>query len=209
MNNLFEILKVIIPAIITGFVTYWATKYNKRPIDKIKISYDRIYYPLFRIIKNSEDLEYRKILEETKIRLQKYNKYASRTTMAACKLLETNIDDKNVKNYFQLLEDDIYKYNSKFRRILGYPEPPAIFVFKYLSRYNKAVFVLGLSLLTFVSCIYLYGFLWVLPGVGKVIINVAIAGFLLVLASGFIVLCYKLKYAIQRFKSHILSKGAE
>lgn len=158
MNTIYlDIMKVVIPALITGTITYWVTKYNKRPTDKIAISYNKIYHPLFQLIRNSKELEYIIILEETKKRLNKYDKFASRTTVAAYKLLEENIDNKYRKRYFHLLEDDIYKYNTKFRRMLGYPEPPAILIFKYLTFYNQVQFILSISIIAFVFAAYMFG----------------------------------------------------
>ena len=53
MEIILNLFKVILPAITTGLFTFFITKYTynrNRPIDKIEIAYDRIYYPLFRII---------------------------------------------------------------------------------------------------------------------------------------------------------------
>lgn len=198
MEGIYEIIKVIIPVIITGFVTYWVTKYNRCPTDKIEIAYNRIYYPLLQVIKNSEGKNHERILGETKKRLQKYNKYASRTTIAACKLLEDNIDSKNAKNCLRLLEDDIYKYNSKFRRLLGYPEPMFIFMYKYLSSYNKALFTFYISLIICVSAIYVYGILEAFPAITKVILYVVIIGIILLCISVCMIAYYNIKYTLQK-----------
>lgn len=198
MEGIYEIIKVIIPVIITGFVTYWVTKYNRCPTDKIEVAYNRIYYPLMKVIKNSEGKNNELILEETKKRLQKYNKYASRTTIAACKLLEDNIDSKNAKNCLRLLEDDIYKYNSKFRRMLGYPEPMFIFMYKYLSSYNKALFTFYISLSICVSAIYVYGILEAFPAITKVLLYIIIIGIFILCISVCMIIFYNIKYTLQK-----------
>lgn len=198
MNRIYEIIKIIIPVVITGFVTYWVTKYNRCPIDKIAISYNRIYYPLLQVIKSSEGKNYKLILEETKKRLQKYNKYASRTTIAACKLLEDNIDSKNAKNCLRLLEDDIYKYNSKFRRMLGYPEPMFIFMYKYLSSYNKALFTFYVSISICVLAIYAYGILEAFPAFTKILLYIIIIGFIILCISVYMIIYYNIKYTLQK-----------
>lgn len=200
MNRIYEIIKIIIPAVITGFLTYWATKYNRCPTDKIAISYNRIYYPLLQIINNSEDKNFKLILEETKKRLQKYNKYASRTTVVACKLLEDNINSKNAKNCLRLLEDDIYKYNSKFRRMIGYPEPIFISIYKYLSNYNKALYVFYISLIICVSSIYAYGILKVFPTITNILIYIILIGFIILFGSVCILACYIIKYTFQKLR---------
>lgn len=51
METLFEILKVILPAVITSLFTFFITKYtynNNRPLDKIEMAYNRIYYPIYK-----------------------------------------------------------------------------------------------------------------------------------------------------------------
>ena len=50
MKILFEVLKVILPAIISGIFTFIVTKYtyNKnKPLDKLEIAYDKVYKTLF------------------------------------------------------------------------------------------------------------------------------------------------------------------
>ena len=47
MEIILNLFKVILPAITTGLFTFFITKYTynrNRPIDKIEIAYDRIYY---------------------------------------------------------------------------------------------------------------------------------------------------------------------
>lgn len=203
MGNLLELIKIILPAIVTGIVTYVVAKYNKFPNDKIEISYNRIYYPLIKLIKSSQNKNYERILKETKFRLQKYDKYASRTTMAACKLLEENIDSKNVKTFYNLLSDDIYKYNTRFRRRLGYPEPILISTLKYMSGYNKWLCVSYLSLLVLLVSLYIFSFLGTYVIVGEMTAFFAISSIGVLIISGCVILLYKVKYAITRIVNRI------
>ena len=53
MESFIEVLKVILPALITGIFTFIVTKYNYNrnvPLDNMKIAYNRIYYPIYRVI---------------------------------------------------------------------------------------------------------------------------------------------------------------
>ena len=53
MESLMEILKIILPPLVTGTITFIITKYtyNKnRPLDKLEITYNRVYYPIYRLI---------------------------------------------------------------------------------------------------------------------------------------------------------------
>ena len=196
MDKVYEIIKILIPIIITGTVTYWVAKLNKSPIDKIAISYDRIYYPLMRIIKNYKEKDYKLILEETKKRLQKYDKYASRTTITACKLLEENINNKNARNYYYLLTDDISKYNRNFRRRLGYPEPLLFNIFKYLSTYKKWLLVLTFGILFFIFSIYVFGILGnMFPIIAIISLYFAVFSGIITIISLIVIAIYKIKYA--------------
>ena len=45
-----EFVKIILPVLITGIFTFLITKYTYHkniPLDKLEISYNRIYYPIF------------------------------------------------------------------------------------------------------------------------------------------------------------------
>lgn len=53
MEKFMEIINTILPALITGVFTFIVTKYNYNknvPLDKMEISYNRIYYPIYKII---------------------------------------------------------------------------------------------------------------------------------------------------------------
>lgn len=60
MENIFDVLKIILPAITTGLFTFLITKYtyNKnKPLDKMEKAYDEIYYPLYKIIINDKTMQ--------------------------------------------------------------------------------------------------------------------------------------------------------
>lgn len=58
MKSFIEILKIILPALITGIFTFIVTKYNYNkniPLDNMKIAYNQIYYPLYKILSNNKE----------------------------------------------------------------------------------------------------------------------------------------------------------
>lgn len=62
MEKIFDIIKIILPSIITGIFTFLITRYNYNkniPLDKLEIAYNRVYYPLFRLIKDNNDIRFR------------------------------------------------------------------------------------------------------------------------------------------------------
>lgn len=57
-DTFIEILKAVLPVIITGIITFLITKYSYHkniPLDKLEIAYNRIYYPIYCLI--TSDLE--------------------------------------------------------------------------------------------------------------------------------------------------------
>ena len=79
-ETIYEVLKVVLPAIITGFFTFLITKYTyykNRPLDKIEIAYNRVYHPLYKIVSNNDtdanNME--KVISKGKIYFDKYSKY--------------------------------------------------------------------------------------------------------------------------------------
>lgn len=192
---IFELISVIITALITGIATYLITAFNKCPIDKIEIAYNRIYHPIWKNIKLRENFgDYNAMIAETKGRLLKYEKYASRTTVAAFKLLEENLNSDRRQYYVELFEEDIYKYHCKFRRKLGYPEPYWPALFKYLSFQSKCQ-VIGLFSLGFtILPIYLGVILYQFPNVVLNLLKLAISFGFISFVSGVLMLISKYKY---------------
>lgn len=157
MDIFFEILKTILPAVITGIITFFITKYtynNNKPLDKFEIAYNRIYYPLYKLIKSdTKDIEF--IINKAKYYLNKYDKYADRSTLRAFNsLCECNSEAKK-KDAYENFKENIYNKNSYLRRKLGYLEPSFLQIYTYMSKNEKSSFRILVELL----CIYLFVFI--------------------------------------------------
>ena len=141
MEKLFEILKEILPVIITGIFTFLVTKYtynNDRPLDKLEITYNRIYYPLYKLIKDADINDISTIIDKTKNYINKYDKYVDKSTIKAFNsLCQCNTDTKK-KEAFQIFKDNIYNRNSYLRRRLGYLEPSILQLYTYSSNSEKS-----------------------------------------------------------------------
>lgn len=144
METIFEILKVILPAIITSLFTFFITKYtynNNRPLDKMEIAYNRIYFPIYKIISDknmSDDID--EVIKRSKSYFTKYDKYIDVST----KIIFGNLCNCNKvakkKSIYQSFKDNIYNRNSYLRRRLGYLEPNFIQLYKYATSGAKSLF---------------------------------------------------------------------
>lgn len=163
MYMLIDIMKDILPPIITGLITFFATKYSfhsDMPKDKLAIAYDRVYYPIYRLIKN--EANHSIVIEKCNLYLNKYDKYIDRTTKVAFCYLESN---PNLKKAYRNFEDNIYAINTKLRRRIGYLEPNPLTMLRYMSSSEKrflricleiTVCYLTITSITFFSQGYIY-----------------------------------------------------
>ena len=167
MEIILNLFKVILPAITTGLFTFFITKYTynrNRPIDKIEIAYDRIYYPLFRIISdecNNNDIN--NVISKIKPYIKKYDKYIDSSTKKLFESLYKCNKETEKKSIYMRFKDNIYNRNLYLRRRLGYLEPGFIQAYKYSSPYAKALFRITIE---FVVC-------YILIFMGTIIMNLS------------------------------------
>lgn len=153
MNLLFEMLRVILPAIVAGMFTFLVTKYTYSrniPLDNLRITYNRVYYPIYRIVKN-DNIDIDTAIEKIKCYVKKYDKYVDRSTLRAFNYVYKCNTDAKKKNAYQNLKNNIYDKNSYLRRRLGYLEPNFIQMYIYFSDAEKSTF----RILTEFCAIYL------------------------------------------------------
>lgn len=146
METFLEIVKVILPACITGVVTFWVTKYNYYkdiPLDKLEITYNRVYYPIYHMVKY-KNLELTQLIENCEVSFKKYNKYVDRSTIIAFEYLKNNVDKQKAYTNF---EDNIYSINGKLRRRLGYLEPGIFDMYTYSKPEAKRRFRMGMEII--------------------------------------------------------------
>lgn len=135
MIKFIEILKIALPSCITGMITFFITKYNfhqNTPLDKYEFAYNRIYYPIYRLLMNNTPIQ--ELVIKSRQHLVKYNKYADRTTLIAFLYLEKYPYQKKAQNNFN---DNIVHINSKLRHRLGYLEPNILNMYTYSSPTEK------------------------------------------------------------------------
>lgn len=151
MKTLFEILKVILPAIIAGLFTFFITRYtyNKnRPLDKFEIAYNKIYYPIYKVVSNNINDDVDDIINKIKIYIIKYDKYIDTSTKRLFDTLCTCDKEAKKKSIYQSFKNNIYSKNSYLRRMLGYLDPNFIQLYKYSTPSAKSFFriVIGMCI---------------------------------------------------------------
>lgn len=139
MDQILDLLAAISPiisALIAATITFFITKYTynrNRPLDKLEIAYNMIYYPTYCLIKDSETFN-DKILETCEGYFNLYNKYLDRSTIKAF-----NIVKKNPKSLYAYgnFKSNIIKKNIYLRTRLGYLEPSIFEMYTYSSKLEK------------------------------------------------------------------------
>ena len=151
MKAFYELIKVILPPIIAGFFTFFVTKYtyNKKiPLDKMEVAYNRIYYPIFKILYEKKEFvssNVGDVISKIQPYLKKYSKYADRATMKAFKMLKENKDKYSYDNF----ASNIYERNMYLRRRLGYLEPNLLQIYTYSSKNEKSIIRIFSEILLF------------------------------------------------------------
>lgn len=141
-NNAFEVLRIILPSIITGICTFFITKYGYHkniPLDKLEISYNRVYYPICCLIRNEKDVA--QVVAKCGLYLKKYHKYVDRSTRIAFNYLKDtyNIQQKYSKKAYDNFKNNIFAMDSNLRRRLGYLEPNILYLYVYAPPFEKRV----------------------------------------------------------------------
>ena len=130
MDVIANFLTGILPELIAGLFGFLLAKYSYHksiPLDKLEITYNRVYYPLYCLKKNDDILQF---IKESEFYLKKYNKYVDRSTRIAFENLKKNPEDQDLYYKFQ---ENISDINRNLRRKLGYLEFNDFSVYKYLA----------------------------------------------------------------------------
>lgn len=149
MGTISNILKIILPAITTGLFTFFITKYtynNNKPLDKIEIAYNRVYYPIYKIIKDKNvNHDINTVINKSKIYFMKYDKYIDISTKKLFESLCECKKEAKKKSIYRNFRDNIYNRHSYLRRRLGYLEPSFAQIYKYSSPTTKSLFRINIE----------------------------------------------------------------
>lgn len=146
---LFEILPVVLTGIITFFVTRYTMSWNV-PLDNMKISYNRVYYPLYKKIRDVkyENVDHNELQNLMDNILLKYDKYISTSTMRTYKnYRKASNREKSIsaKSEFNQFCENIISYNTKLRGKLGYVRAGYYDVYKSLPKIERKWLCLSMA----------------------------------------------------------------
>lgn len=146
MESFIEILKIILPTLITGICTFLITKYsyNKNvPLDKMETAYTKIYQPIYKMINGRKFKDIRnktnninRLISEISTILKINNEYADRLTL---RLFDVFYKNKDKETYTNFKNNIINKY-LYLRKRLGYLELNIFQVYKYFPKEDKLMF---------------------------------------------------------------------
>lgn len=82
MNEKFiDFFMTLAPTLLTSVTAFFVGRYNNfqdRPLDKMEIAYNRVYYPVYRIMRE-DSIKISTVIEKAKMYFCKYEKYIDRT----------------------------------------------------------------------------------------------------------------------------------
>ncbi len=132
MDQFIKILIVLVPTLVSSITTFYITRYScykNRSLDKLEIAYNRIYYPIYRILNENKKAkldEYKEMMLKIQSYTNKYEKYFCTSTLTIIKRILTIKNKKFLPLDISILRNDVYKNCLSLRRELGYLQPNII-----------------------------------------------------------------------------------
>lgn len=136
-----KISPIMIPCVSTFLVAKYTCR-NNRPLDKLEIAYNRIYFPLYVWVndKSCSEIDHEEFQKKVNKLFMKYRKYVSQSTLDTFVLYKNAYEDKkNIKVTYKNFKDNLQNYNSSIRYKLGYPHTNRIESYRYLDKEIKQI----------------------------------------------------------------------
>lgn len=127
----------VVAGVITGVFTFFITKYTYHkniPLDKYEMAYDKVYYPIYCLLKSEKNRE--TIIIESEKYLNDNTKYVDRSTLKAFRYLKESGEKQKKKAYDNFM-NNVYSLDTKIRRRLGYLEPNVFALYTYSNPTEK------------------------------------------------------------------------
>ena len=144
-----DFFMTITPTILTSVTGFLLGKYNhfqNRPLDKMEIAYDRVYYPIERIMRE-KSIKISTVIDRAKIYFLKYEKYKQ---LCKCK------DEEEQQSIYDSFRNNIHNECIFLRKKLGYLQPGYLQIYLYLPTDIKRVIrlLLEFSICYFSACVF-------------------------------------------------------
>lgn len=160
IDEYIEIIKAILPPIITGLMGFWLAKQKNDNLDNIKIAYNRVYFPIYQYISLNSNITIKQLIKYSKKYIEKYFKYVDKSTLNCFKKLEEENNDKTLNEF----KNNIIHINSYLRRKLNYLESNSLSIYSFSTIDQKILCVI-------ISTSFSYGFLFASEQINNVIVS--------------------------------------
>lgn len=141
MDTFFKIINLVLPAIVGGLFSFFITKYTYNrniPLEKMEIAYNRVYYPLQRLLLNSENgNDINCFIEKSKTYFKRYEKYINPSTQRLYENLCSQKSPREKESIYKQIKDNVRNYSAFLRKRLGYLEPNILESYKYADNPTK------------------------------------------------------------------------
>lgn len=149
-DSVVNVICTIIGAIITRFIAKIA---NPKPSQYLQIAYDKVYYPLYRELRekkqSNSNINYAEFRDFFGELIEENDKYVDQTTINVYNQFNDAVNQNNEYKIREIYNGKIWENitytNNKLRRILGYLQPNLFQIYMYSS--IKAKFFLNFATL--------------------------------------------------------------
>lgn len=138
-----EFLKAVLPPLCTGIITFLITRYECSkdvPLDKLEITYNQVYFPIYRLISDGRPIG--EVKEKSEKYMRENFKYVNETTWKAFKYLSEARGAEEQKAFINF-KNNVRKMNSRLRKKLGYLEVDIFAQYNYSSPFEKKLYRLA------------------------------------------------------------------
>ncbi len=161
MNEKFmDFFITLAPTLLTSVTAFFVGRYNNfqdRPLDKMEIAYNRVYYPVYRIMRE-DSIKISTVIEKAKMYFCKYEKYIDRTTTMIYQQLCECKDIEEQKRIYSAFSDNIHNNCIYLRKKLGYLQPGYFRIYQYLPTKIKTLIRMVFEFIVCYFCACIFSF---------------------------------------------------
>lgn len=161
MNEKFmDFFITLAPTLLTSVTAFLIGRYNNfqnRPLDKMELAYNRVYYPVYRIMRE-DSIKISTVIEKAKMYFCKYEKYIDRTTTMIYQQLCECKDIEEQKRIYSAFSDNIHNNCIYLRKKLGYLQPGYFRIYQYLPTKIKTLIRIVFEFIVCYFCACIFSF---------------------------------------------------